>query len=89
MTEPAPAQFPTTQPRPTTETGSNGRNGYDKRLRALEDTVARIDERTKHLATREDLERTIKNLHKWLSGTLIAALVSIVLVLFRTFLPFP
>ena len=87
MTDPADNVTSFHRPRREAERpgGGNG-NGYDKRLRDLEQTVARIDERVQHLATREDLERMQKNLHKWISSSLIAALIAIALALLRTFI---
>ena len=48
-------------------------SGLDNRLRAVEESLARLETEMKHFATRTDLERHFNRLLRWGLGIMITA----------------
>ena len=73
--------------------GGEGENGVEKRLRAVETLLARIDERTENFATKADIQgiETLiatreSSLLRWLIGIISVSLISLAVALIRTFI---
>lgn len=59
-------------------------NGNGTRLRALEERLARIEAILPYLATREDLQKEINRLLRWLIGVLITSVLALVAAVLRS-----
>ena len=91
-------QHPTSdaQPEPPRQFSSDGGDGggreIGRRLEVLERQMEQVNkelhtlsERTKHLATKEDMQKTINSILWKGAGILITALIALALAIIRTF----